>query len=201
MELLLGSAVEPLLFMMIDSVDHISGKTGLAPTVVISKNGGAFAAPVGAISEVGNGLYKIAPNATDTNTLGPLWIHATAAGADPVDDRSYRVVSYNPYDANALGLANLAHSSIQADVRSGILTVGGGTGTVAWEYFVKTPANLPLPGAQVTVTSDAHGLNPLGTVVSDNTGRALFFLTPGTYYFWSQKAGWWFNNPDTEVVT
>lgn len=198
MELKVNSAVEPLLFMMIDSADHISGKTGLAPTVTISKNGGVFASPAGAVTEVGSGLYKIAANATDTNTLGPLWIHATAAGADPLDERSYRVVPYDPYDGVALGLSNLQGLTA---LRASYLDIlgGAGVGPVPWPYFV-TINGLPIPGVQVTVTSDVNGLIPIGTVVTDGNGRALFFLSPATYYFWSQKAGWTFNNPDTETV-
>jgi hypothetical protein len=74
-----------LIFMMVDSTDHITGKTGLSPTVTISKAGSAFASPVGAISEIGSGWYKVAGNATDSASLGPLILHATATGADPVD--------------------------------------------------------------------------------------------------------------------
>lgn len=91
----------PLIFLMIDSSDHITGKTGLTPTVTISKNGGSFASPAGAIVEIGNGWYKIAGNSTDSDTLGPLILHATGAGADPCDDR-FDVVAYSPYDISLI---------------------------------------------------------------------------------------------------
>jgi hypothetical protein len=82
----LNNTTEPLIFLMVDSTDHITGKTGASPTVTISKNGGVFASPAGAITEVGNGFYQVAANATDANTLGPLALHATAAGCDPTDE-------------------------------------------------------------------------------------------------------------------
>lgn len=82
----------PLMFLMIDSADHLAGKTGLSPTVTISKNGAAFGAPAGAVTEISVGWYKVAGNATDANTLGPLALHATSAGADPTDSL-YRVVA------------------------------------------------------------------------------------------------------------
>lgn len=85
MQYIQNSSNYPLVFLMISSVDHISPATGLTPTVTISKNGGAFASPIGAISEVGNGWYKVAGNINDTDTLGPLIIHATSVGADPTD--------------------------------------------------------------------------------------------------------------------
>lgn len=93
-----GQTSEPLPFLMVDETDHITGKTGLSPTVVISKNGASFAAPSGAVSEIGNGWYKVAGNATDTNTLGPILLHATATGADPTDTE-FQVVAFNPRSA------------------------------------------------------------------------------------------------------
>src|SRR5574337_1467581 len=101
-----SSTAQPLVFLLIDSADHISPKTGLTPTVTISKSGGSFAAPAGTVSEIANGWYKVAGNATDTATLGPLILHATSAGADPVD-LLYSVVAYDPRSATNLGLSAL----------------------------------------------------------------------------------------------
>jgi hypothetical protein len=89
-----SSAAKAIPFYMVDSTDHIAPKTGLTPTVTISKNGGTFAAPSGAISEVANGWYKIAGNATDSNTVGALLVHAIATGADPYDIE-HEVVVFN----------------------------------------------------------------------------------------------------------
>ncbi len=80
-----SSTTRVLMFLMVDSTDHVTGKTGLTPTVTLSKNGAAFGSPAGAVSEVANGWYKVAGNATDSNTEGPLALHATATGADPTD--------------------------------------------------------------------------------------------------------------------
>jgi hypothetical protein len=75
----------PLVFLMVDSTDHVTGKTGLTPTVTLSKAGAAFGAAAGAVSEIANGWYKVAGNATDNATLGPLILHATGTAADPTD--------------------------------------------------------------------------------------------------------------------
>ena len=86
--LLKSSAALPIVFgPLILSSDHINPATGLAGTlaVTISKNGGAFATPFGALTEIGSGWYKLAGNVTDTNTTGPLALHATVATADPFD--------------------------------------------------------------------------------------------------------------------
>lgn len=101
-----SSTSYPVLFLLVSSTDHVTGVTGLSPTVTISKNGGAFASPSGAVSEVANGWYALAGNAGDRDTLGDLVIHATGTGADPVDDR-YCVVPWDPFDATSLGVTRL----------------------------------------------------------------------------------------------
>lgn len=72
-------------FLMVLSSDHVSPGTGLTVTVTLSKAGGAFAAAGGTVTEIANGWYKIALTVTDTNTLGDLAFHCTAATADPTD--------------------------------------------------------------------------------------------------------------------
>lgn len=101
-----SSTTYPILFCLVSSVDHVSPVTGASPTVAISKNGNGFAAPSGAVTEVGNGWYKLAGNAVDRDTLGDLIINATAAGADPWDEK-ISIVAFNPYDSLGLGLHNL----------------------------------------------------------------------------------------------
>lgn len=92
-----SQTAQPLLFLLISSTNHISGLTGVTPAVTISKNGGAFATPAGSVTEVGNGWYAVAGNATDSSTLGPLILHATGTGADPCDER-FDVVAFDPQD-------------------------------------------------------------------------------------------------------
>ena len=87
----------PMNFFMADSGDHIAGKTGLEPTVTISKNGSSFTSPDGAVTEIGNGWYSLAGNATDRNTLGEFLLHAEATGADPADEK-YTIESHDPFN-------------------------------------------------------------------------------------------------------
>jgi hypothetical protein len=109
-----SSTAYPLVFLMIDSADHLSPKAGLSPTVTIRKVGGAFAAPAGAVTEIANGWYQVAGNATDSATLGPLILHATAAGADPVD-ALYEVVAVDPQDTVRFGLTSLPNAAAAAN--------------------------------------------------------------------------------------
>ena len=136
----LNDTTKPLVFLMVDANDHITGKTGLAPTVTISKNGGAFASPSGTVSEIGNGWYKLVPSAADVDTLGPLLLHAEATGADPADIE-YQVVAYDPYDAASLGL-----SLIDAAVSSRATDAG------VWSYATRT-----ITGGTIDTNNDKTG--------------------------------------------
>lgn len=143
-----SDATYPLMFLMVDSTDHVTGKTGLSPTVTISKNGGSFSGPSGAVSEIGLGLYKIAGNTTDSNTVGELWIHATGTGADPTDT-CYTIVPYDPFDSVRLGLTSLPN----------VVAAGnGGLPTVNASNQVKT-----------IVEAYASGMTPLQPTVSGRT--------------------------------
>jgi hypothetical protein len=115
---LLSSTTYPIVFLMVDSTDHITGKTGLTVTVTLSKNGAAFAAAAGAVSELSSGWYALAGNATDRNTLGALALHATATGADPTDDL-YEVTTVDPFatttqTGDSYGLQVVRASTCQA---------------------------------------------------------------------------------------
>lgn len=119
-----SSTTHPMPFLLVSSTDHIAPVTGATPTVTISKDGGSFASPSGAVTEIGNGWYKLAGHATDRATLGTFLLHATATGADPADDR-YDIVPWDPYDAN-LALTNLdaavSSRSTSADIPSANIT-------------------------------------------------------------------------------
>ena len=117
-----SSTDQPLVFLMVDSTDHVTGKTGLSPTVTLSKAGGSFNACAGAVTEIANGWYKVAGNATDTGTLGPLALHAAATGADPVDIL-YEVVAFDPQNAVRLGLTALPNAAAAAE--NGLPTTNG----------------------------------------------------------------------------
>jgi hypothetical protein len=107
MQLILNGDARPVPFFLAASADHVTGLTGAAPSVLISRNGGAFAAPAGAVAELGDGWYSLTPAGSDVTTDGVLLLHAAASGADPADVKC-QVVAFSPYDPAALGLADLA---------------------------------------------------------------------------------------------
>jgi hypothetical protein len=104
----INQTARPLAFLMTLSAGGPA--TGKSPTVLLSKNAGAsFASPAGAVSELGNGLYAVAPNATDANTLGPLLLVANASGCNQTTDE-FQVVSYNPatFAGSSVGVGSYA---------------------------------------------------------------------------------------------
>jgi hypothetical protein len=160
-----NSISRPLLFLMIDAADHISPKTGLAPAATISRNGGSFNPPSGTVAEIGNGWYQVAGNASDTATVGPLLLHATAPGADPTDVQ-FEVVAFDPGDATRLGLQALP----------GVAAGGNGglpTGDTAGRVLLQ-PAQPGVTIPAVTNVANVAG----GVTVAANADKSGYSLTP-----------------------
>lgn len=74
-------ALAAFMFMMIDSSDDISGKTGLTVTATRSLDGAAFAACANAVTEVSSGWYKIDLAAADLNA-NVVALRMTGSGAN-----------------------------------------------------------------------------------------------------------------------
>lgn len=147
-------------FLMVDSADHVTGKTGLAPAVWLSKNSGAFLRPSGTVTEVAFGWYQLAGNVVDTDTLGSLALHASGTGADPTDVE-FIVVAYDPFNSTSLGL-----SRVDENISSPKTLIDGTqvfvTGTVAQVTNVTTVA---------TTTNLTNGVT-----VNTNNDKTGYFL-------------------------
>jgi len=76
-----NTALSNFEFLMVDSSDHITPKTGLTVTAQRSIDGAAFAACANSVSEVSNGIYKINLAAADLNG-DVITFKFTATGAD-----------------------------------------------------------------------------------------------------------------------
>lgn len=155
-----------VMFLMVSSTDHVTAVTGLSPTVTISKNGGAFASPTGTTAEVGSGWYKHTPSAADVGTLGPLVLHATGTGADPVD-LQYQVVAFDPYDAVRGGMTALPNAA--AGASTGLIVNGANTGVIS---FTGTDTDYPtigIYGAPATTGSDGG----IGLVINGANGDGV----------------------------
>jgi hypothetical protein len=145
-----SSATRVLAFKLRSAADHQTPITGATPTVTISKNGGAFGTPTGAVSEIGSGWYAVAGNATDTNTLGALVLIATAAGADTAD-REFDIVLADPNvnvtqtGDNFARLGAPAGASVSADV----LTANTSLTTLTTRWTAALATNLATTNSTV----------------------------------------------------
>lgn len=80
-------------------------------------------------------------------------------------------------------------------------------GAIEFTYTVTDTGAVPLEGAQVWISTDIAGTHVIWSGVTDTFGVARDanldkpWLDAGTYYFWTQLAGYSFTNPDAEVVS
>jgi hypothetical protein len=172
------------LFCMLDSTDHVSPKTGLSPTVVLSKNGAAFGSPAGAVTELANGWYKVAGNATDSNTLGPLILHASATGADPTDV-VFEVVAFDTSDAAALGLTNV-DATISSRQPSGPVALTTGAIQSIWDALTSALVTTGSIGKWIVDKLDVTVSSRLAAVDYTSPGAAAPTVEEITGAVWSE---------------
>lgn len=152
MRLLKQSAAANVMVFMTDSADHVSGKASLTLTVTASKDGAAFASISTTVTDRGSGWYNLALAAGDTNTLGDLALHVTAAGADPTD-LACRIVA----------------GSLDADVSTRLATAGytapdnAGIATLTSRLTAGRATNLDNLDATVSSRSTYAGADTAGT--------------------------------------
>lgn len=194
---------------MVQSADHISGLTGASPTVKIGKNGASGAAPSGAVTEIDStnlpGWYQVAGNATDTNTAGPVALHATAASGDPFDGvvanivdptvaiYGANIVNINGQTASASGTITFPNATLASttNISAGTITTvtnltnaptaGDFTATMKTSLNNSTPASITgavgsVTGAVGSVSGNVGG-NVAGSVNSVTSNVTLSSTT------------------------
>jgi hypothetical protein len=112
--------------------------------------------------------------------------------------------------ADAVWDETLALHLLPGSTGAKLNAVGGVTfpaGAIEYTYTVTDSFTLlPIEGVEVWVSTDLAGVNIVWAGVTNAFGvaqdvlGALAWLDPGTYYFWRQKTGYAFVNPDVEVV-
>lgn len=170
------SQIQMRTFVMVDgALGEVAG-LGATFTLQISKAGGAFNASTGAKAEIGNGWYSYTFTAAETNTVGPLSVRVTGAGC--------------------------LQQNLEYIVRTAAITA------IEFTYTVTDSVTLlPIEGVQIWISTDIAGANVIWSGDTDAFGVArddagnLPRLDPGTVYFWRQKVGYTFVDPDAEVVS
>ena len=80
-------------------------------------------------------------------------------------------------------------------------TLGAGAITFVYTLYTDETAETgPIGNVEVWVTTDEEGTNTIAAGTTNASGSATFYLDAATYYFWRQKSGYTFTNPDTEEV-
>jgi hypothetical protein len=171
-----------LLGPFVDSTDGVTAETGLTianTDIRLSKNGGNIAAKnSGGGTHDENGFYQITLDATDTDTVGRLQIHAFMTGALPVF-AEFQVVEEAIYDKifAASGAFNDPTAAAVADAvwdeaRSGHTTAGSfGEGVIVESSKLIYPDNTA-SGTPTTTTM----VSDLGVTVNDQfNGRVILF--------------------------
>jgi len=107
-----------------------------------------------------------------------------------------------PIDDNfRLTLQSTVAEGASRDVNYEYFTEGIGRGATTITYTVTdSVTNDPLAQVEVRVTTDASGNNVVASGTTNTSGQVVFYLDDGTYYFWRERAGYNFTNPDSETV-
>jgi hypothetical protein len=169
-ELALGVA-NAIPFVLVDENDVEVTGLGDGFAASLSKNGGSFAAGVGARSELGDGWYLYVATGEECDTVGALALRVTGSGV------------------------------VQQNLLLRVAQMASGPGGIQWSYILTSSVDgAPIGDARVWVTTDVGGQTVVASGRTDAFGVVTFWLDAGTYYVWRQKSGWSFENPDVEVV-
>lgn len=139
-------------FSMKDATDFNTAEPGVTVSVSISKNGAAFAAAAGAVTELANGWYYITLSTADTNTLGDLAFRCTGTGCFP-ELFKIQIVSELPGQLSASGIQSIW------DALTSALTTAGSIGKKLADFVLGSDS-------RVKISADAHSS---GLTVADVT--------------------------------
>lgn len=138
---------------------------------------------------------KAAASATDLATLAGV-ADDIQAKTDLIPDDPATIAAVEAVEAKVDDILEDTGTTIPALI--GALNID--QGATAKTYTVKDASGDPVPDARVEITTQVGGGGYLTTKWTNAFGQITVKLDPGTYYFWSSKAGKIFTNPDTEVV-
>ena len=186
-EIPVGSAYNRTVRMF--ATNSQTGATGLTLVISLSKNGGSYNVISPTVTEVGNGLYKIALAAANTDTVGingraPLDMYITASGADVTN--THDVVFTDPATAESgtaqsgststtLNLASTANANDNF-YQGNEITIASGTGAGQVRACISSVGSTKVAtfGRPWIVTPDSTSIYAVlrrQTPVIDTSGR------------------------------
>jgi len=177
----------------------------------------------GGIIHISDGEYRLdLPDAAFATGANYVDVGGTVTGMVVIGGR-VRLVDVDLEDTVRAGLTALPNATpagngglgtVDADNKiAGIVAAGitpivtaawaTGAGAISWTHTVTDAATgLPLADVEVWVSTDSAGSNVVaGPLRTSAAGVVTFRLDAGAYYFWHQKSGWNFTDPDAETVS
>jgi len=155
--------------LMIDTSDHVTGKTGLSAglTIYATKAAGTPAAITPTVTELDatnvKGVYKLALTSGHTDTVGELQVHITATGADPTDLK-WQVGTSIPGDG-----ADLADAILNRDMATG--TDSGSTTVRTVRQALRALRNkVSVAAGTMTVTKEDDSTSSWTAAVTTTAG-------------------------------
>lgn len=149
--------------------------------------------------------------ALDTNLDAKVSLIATQTSVNliPTNPLLTNDIRLNHIDANisatptTLQIASQVDTTLISSHGSGAWTSSAsGTGSIVYTYtVVKSSDLLPIDTVNVWATTDIGGTNIVALDKTNTFGIVKFNLNTGIYYFWHQKAGYTFVNPNTVIVS
>lgn len=124
--------------------DGVTPKTGVSPTVYLSKAGAAQAArnSATAITHDRDGWYRVELNTTDTNTVGPLLIQVTDAATHLAVWHEVVVLPANVYDSLVGGTDLLQVDTTQIEGADATDTINAQADQALADYDAPTKAEM-----------------------------------------------------------
>lgn len=211
MDLIMNKDVSQTFDRSTDALEAIAETSGLTAGQVADAVWDEAAAAHVVAGTFGDKLQNKIPSATIDDYKADVSGLATAAALAVVDGNVDSIlldttdILTDTADLIA-GQSDLddGHDDILADTALILAAVGGGppAGAITWVYNVTNQVSgQPIGDVDVWVTTDIAGSNVVASGRTDAFGNVTFYLDAGTYYLWSQKSGFNFENPDEEVVS
>jgi hypothetical protein len=170
-----NTTTRPIPFLMIDSVDHISGKCGLTPTVRVSKDGGLWAAPAGAVTELSVAAPAFAGSFTGASSTGGFLAQST--------QYFYKVTALNGVGESTPS-AEQSYTTPASGTATNQVTVNwtASTGATGYSIYRSTTTGteqlLATVGA-VTSYADTTNTTPAGSLPTMNTTSGGSYVLAG----------------------
>jgi len=180
--------------------------TGLAPTITLRDiSDGSVVLNAIAMVEKGSGWYAYDYAAYDYTKEYVGFCYAETV----LTDEPYKPISTG---ASPLFVAEAVWAEVipapgsagSAAAKLNLAATGGslsGSGAISWPYTIlDSVSGEPIADVDVWVTTDLAGTNVVASGKTDQNGLVTFDLDAGTAYFWRQKSGVNFTNPNIQTV-